>query len=391
MPGYALAGFALMASLALIAFAGSFEFARKEQASGFLVPAAGWSRVLASNVGVVRSRLVEPGDKVEVGDVLLELGSQDGLQRALTVHEKLLVELAQRQKSLEGQMKLVRSQYEQGRALLLEETASDELQLGLLMEELGVSAKQVTIAQSHLRAGRELYASGALPRSDLLHLSEELQSHALSFSERRREAERSRRRIRTKGQRLRRLAIDNERERIALQERIHVLEMEESRTRMEGGAHVLAPRAGIVASIRVRPGDRVHSGSILLDILPEESPLQARLFVPSSAMGFVTVGQEVRVYLDAFPYERHGAQVGRVASVSESTLMPGEVLEFGKHQNVGLPSFQVDVEFPEGIRITGVQPEAARKGMTVTADLVRDYGTLVDWVMEPLRGVGERL
>ena len=53
--------------------------------------------------------------------------------------------------------------------------------------------------------------------------------------------------------------------------------------------------------------------------------------------------------------------------------------------------YRVDVEFPRGFALTPAQAQALRPGMTVTADLVRDYGTLVDWILEPLQGAARRL
>ena len=77
-----------------------------------------------------------------------------------------------------------------------------------------------------------------------------------------------------------------------------------------------------------------------------------------------------------------------VAAVSESTLSPGEA-PFG--HDPGLPLFQVDVAFPNGFNLEPAHTSALRPGMTVTADLVRDRRTLVDWVLEPVRGTIRRL
>lgn len=45
--------FAAAAAAATLGFATSFEFARKEQATGYLEPAAGWSRVTSAVGGAV--------------------------------------------------------------------------------------------------------------------------------------------------------------------------------------------------------------------------------------------------------------------------------------------------------------------------------------------------
>ena len=78
-----------------------------------------------------------------------------------------------------------------------------------------------------------------------------------------------------------------------------------------------------MASMQVEVGDGVQPGQVLLDIVPRDSVLQARLFAPSAALGFVEPGKTVRVYLDAFPYERHGVQVGEILSISQTATYTG--------------------------------------------------------------------
>ena len=70
---------AVLAAGSLMAFAMTFQFAQKEQVRGYLTPASGWSRVLATDPAVVEKCLVASGDTVQAGDVLLELSSGEGL------------------------------------------------------------------------------------------------------------------------------------------------------------------------------------------------------------------------------------------------------------------------------------------------------------------------
>ena len=91
--GYLLVASAVLTGTCLLGFAGSFEFARKEQVKGYLAPPTGWSRVTAKSSGVVHNRLVAPGDTVESGEVLLEISSGEGMQQSLTLQEQMLEDL----------------------------------------------------------------------------------------------------------------------------------------------------------------------------------------------------------------------------------------------------------------------------------------------------------
>ena len=386
--GWVLAALALIAATAFVAFAATFEFARKEQVRGYLTPASGWSRVTAKSYGVVRRRLANAGDNVRTGDVLLEISPGDGVRQALTVQDRMLEEIQGRRTALEERTSLIAREYEQETTLLKRAGEADLLELARLEEEIELTQTRVRTARQRYLDGVRLSDSGALAPAEILRLEDEMQSRLLALSERRRTADRLRASLAANAARMAQLGIARDLNTAAIREQTHALAMEESRIRGEGAHRVLAPRDGTVASVRVDAGDGVKPGQALLDIVPQGSVLLGRMFVPAVAMGFIEPGQEVRVYLDAFPYERHGAQHGRVYLVSATALTQGESptgqTRMGAH-------YRVDVEFPDGFTLSPIQLQALRPGMTITADLIRDYGTLLDWVMEPLQGAARRL
>ena len=385
---WALTALALMTTTAFIAFAATFEFARKEQVRGYLTPADGWSRVTAKSFGVVRRRLANPQDDVRIGDVLLEISPGDGVRQAVTVQDRMLEEIQGRRTALNERVHLVAREYEQESALLKREAEADRRELKRLEEEIELAQVRARIARQRYLDSVRLADSGALAPADTSRLEDDMQSRLLVLSERRRTADRLHASLSAHTTRMAQLEIDRDLNVAVIREQDHALAMEESRILGEGAHRLLAPRDGVVVSVRVDAGDGVQPGQALLDIVPQGSVLQGRLFVPSTAMGFVEPGQEVRIYLDAFPYERHGAQSGRVSSVSATALTQGES-PMG-HTQAGA-HYRVDVEFPDGFTLSPPQLQALRPGMTVTADMVRDYGTLLDWIMEPLQGAARRL
>ncbi|MDE0372398.1 MAG: HlyD family efflux transporter periplasmic adaptor subunit [Rhodospirillales bacterium] len=385
---WALATLALIAAAAFVAFAASFEFARKEQVRGYLTPADGWSRVTSKSFGVIRRRLANPGENVRAGDVLLEISPGDGVRQALTVHDRMLEEIEGRREALDERIRLIGRDYEQEIFLLTHAEEAERRELERIEEEIELTEVRARVARQRYLDGLRLADSGALARDETIQLEDDMQARLLVLSERRRGADRLRESLAANAARVAQLRISRDLNTAAIRDQIHALAMEESRIRGEGAHRVLAPRDGTVVSVRVDAGDGVQPGQALLDIVPRGSVLQGRLFVPSAAMGFVEPGQEVRVYLDAFPYERHGAQSGRVSSVSATALTHGEAPAGQVHAGA---HYRVDVEFPNGFTLSPTQIQALRPGMTVSADLVRDYGTLVDWIMEPLQGAARRL
>ena len=386
--GPLFASFAVVATAALVVFAATYEFARKEMATGHLTPVGGWSQVRAQWSAIVRHRLVEAGSIVEAGDVLYELGSGDGLEAGTSVEGKLLDDIRQRRAALEAQLPVIEARARNGLALKEGERAAAAQQVRHLETEIrSLEARRTIARQQHLR-GRGLQTKGALSEFDVMELADRVEMLSALIAAPKRELVRLRTALRSHQEQVHQLELSRRQEENAVLERIHALAMEESRLRARESGTVLAPRAGRVASVRAGPGDWVAPGDALLDILPADAELKARLFVSSLGIGAMEVGQAVRVYLDAFPYERHGAQHGQVLSISETTL------EERQRPTATSPSaamFQIDVGFPDGFRLSPAQRQSLRPGMTVSADLVRDYGTLVDWLLEPLRGATKRL
>ncbi|HVG47786.1 MAG TPA: HlyD family secretion protein, partial [Rubellimicrobium sp.] len=108
---------------------------------------------------------------------------------------------------------------------------------------------------------------------------------------------------------------------------------------------------------------------------------QAELFVPTRAIGFVEVGQDVRILYDAFPYQHFGTYRGRVAKISQTILTSSDVAapvtprEPAYRATVALERQDVDAY---GKRMP-LQPD-----MLLRADVILERRTLVQWILNPL-------
>src|SRR5262249_13097521 len=83
---------------------------------------------------------------------------------------------------------------------------------------------------------------------------------------------------------------------------------------------VKAPTRGRVSTLQATVGQIVDPRHMQLEIIPLDATLQAELFFPTRAFGFVRAGQQVRILYDAFPYQKFGTYGGRVTKVSHTIL-----------------------------------------------------------------------
>ncbi len=84
-----------------------------------------------------------------------------------------------------------------------------------------------------------------------------------------------------------------------------------------------------------------------MTLVPAGARLEARLYGPSRAIGFVRPGQRVRLRYEAFPHQKFGQYEGVVQSVSRSTVGPAELTGDGAPLPglvPGEPVYRVTVE-----------------------------------------------
>jgi len=153
---------------------------------------------------------------------------------------------------------------------------------------------------------------------------------------------------------------------------------------------VAAPRAGVVTAPAWETGQSVERGAVLARIVPEGSTLVAELFAPSRAVGFVAVGDEVRLRYAAFPYQKFGHAQGRVVSVSQATLGASDpALASGVVR--GEPMYRVAVALRSQTVTAYGEPRLLLPGMEVEADVLLETRRLYEWVLEPLYAMAGRL
>ena len=145
-----------------------------------------------------------------------------------------------------------------------------------------------------------------------------------------------------------------------------------------------APVAGRVTALTARLGQGVSPQSQLMAIVPSGARLTAELAVPSAAMGFVKPGQEVRLALDAFPYQRFGTVKGRVRTVPSSTINAPA----SNGATIAVYPVIVDIEAPKIFAYGRDEPLVA--GMNLTARIITERQSLLEWLFEPLFAVRRR-
>ncbi len=90
-----------------------------------------------------------------------------------------------------------------------------------------------------------------------------------------------------------------------------------------------------------RENDFVAAGTEVFSILPTDNPILGQVYLPSQGAGKVSIGQDVIIKLDNYPYIEYGSISGRVKTISR---IANKSNEFGG-QNIP-NSYLISVELP---------------------------------------------
>jgi membrane fusion protein len=151
---------------------------------------------------------------------------------------------------------------------------------------------------------------------------------------------------------------------------------------------IAAPADGTVTAIVADRGVTVTPQSSLLAILPQDARLQARLLVPSRAIGSIAVGDAVSVRYHAFPSQRFGKFDGTIAEISKTLLAPAE---FDGPIATKEPVYRVTVALANSDVPTGRGSVPLQAGMQLDADIWLERRRLIEWLFEPLLDTARRV
>jgi membrane fusion protein len=144
---------------------------------------------------------------------------------------------------------------------------------------------------------------------------------------------------------------------------------------------VTAQSDGVVTAVLVEAGQIVTQTTPLLGVLPEGSSFEARLYVPSTAIGFIKVGNGVLLRYQAFPYQKFGQYSGKIREISRTALSASELQLVSNAQET---LFRVTVALDSQTVTAYGERISLQDGMALEADVMVDTRKLWEWVLEPL-------
>ncbi len=366
------------------------HYTRRATVNGMLVPATGLVTLNAPDAGDVLAVDVHQGERVSAGERLASFDNPLASAALGNTLAFIAAELDTERKGLEQDLATQNALAASRSATLRQSVTSLRAQLTQIDSQLVLQRQEAANMAALLKSIMPLRKQGIVSVYDMQQQQADTFNAELQVKALQRERLSLAQQLAQARERLAQIPLTLAAEQNATRNKLAQLEQALAQNEAQREWVLQAPRAGVVSTMLIKPGQAVTAGEPLLTVVPAGSQLEAQLLVPSSAVGFVRRGQRVVLRYQAFPYQKFGLHFGEVDQVSRSALSPQEVAVL-VGQQVTAPLYRVLVRLNEQSVDAYGQPVALRPGMALRADILLDRRRLIEWVLEPLYGFGRRM
>jgi membrane fusion protein len=365
----------------IVGFVSIAQYARKETVIGYLTPSSGTAKIFVAQQGFVKELHVREGQEVAEGDPLLTIATAqvaaNGEDVNATVLEILALQRDVINRQIAGEERRGTSEHERLAAVI----KGIESEISQLEGQRKIQGHRLKLSEGFVSSAAQLSAKGAMADIELkrreqaaLEQKQNLTSLDQQLAARRTQLTESRYAL--------------EQLPIVTAERIRLLRTDlsavEQRAAEVNGrrAYVIrAPTSGRVSTLQANVGQIADPRRMQLEIIPLDASLQAELFFPTRAFGFVRAGQQIRILYDAFPYQKFGTYRGSVLKVSQTILTSNDA-----SGPIALkePAYRVTATLERPDIDAYGQKIPLRPDMLLKADVILDKRSLMSWLLDPL-------
>lgn len=386
---------AAVATLGLLALLFFGSYTSKARIGGWLVPEQGMARIFAPQPGVVTKIHASEGMQVTKGTPLISLSAEVQSEALGATREEVVRRLKDRLRLLvEGRGVQEKLFVEQGTDFKLRLATLNEQELhatqGNKLQRDRLKISEQALSRERAMQVRELISLTRLQRTEQEHLEQVGRLQSMERSK----AALQNEQIVLRGQ-LRELPLRQQKELGDIDRSISALNQDLAEAEARRQIVITAPTDGIVTAIQAEPGGNAVPNAPLMKVVPAGATLEAHLFSPSRAIGFVRPGQRVLLRFQAFPYQKFGSYGGVVKSISGSAVSPQELSQqvagWTSLESTKEPLYRVTVELTQQFVTAYGKPVPLQPSMQVEADVIVESRTLIEWVLDPLYSLTGKL
>ena len=360
------------------------QYSRKETVVGYLTPTSGTSKIFVPQVGTIREIHVSEGQQVREGQTLLTIDTDQIAANGLDVNATMLDTLRSQKDLLTGQIAAEEQRTKSERQRLTAMIDGLEIEISQLQAQLKIQGERIQVEEEFVASAAELRREGYIADG-------EFKRRRVAFLEQKQNLNSLNQQVAARQNQLTETRYSLQQLPTVMAGKIQALRSElattEQRIAEISGrrAYVIrAPAAGRVSMLQANIGQFAEPRRLQMEIVPNESVLQAELFVPTRAIGFMQLGQEVKILYDAFPYQQFGTYSGRILKISQTILTKSDT--FGPIE-LKEPAYKVTATLDRPDIDAYGKKIPLQADMLLRADIILEKRSLISWLLDPLLSV----
>jgi membrane fusion protein len=374
----------VLSSAAVVGFLVFAQYARKETAIGYLTPTRGTAKIFAPQRGAIKQLYVEEGDIVTEGQPLLAVETDqiasDGSDVNASMMDTLLSQKELLQKNILAEEQRSTSERDRLTSLL----GGLQGEIAQIEGQIKIQEERLRVAHADMTAAEQLRSRGIISEVDFRRRQVQLLEQKQTMAALNQQLASRKNQLTDADYSLRQLPTMMAQKIQALRNDLAAAEQRIAEIKGRRAYVVRAPASGRVSVLQATVGQNVDPQRLQLEIIPEDAVLQAELFVPARAIGFVQPGQAVRILYDAFPYQHFGAYGGYISRVSHTILTGSDA-----RGPIALkePAYRVTAALDRPDVDAGGKKVALQPDMLLRADIILEKRSILSWLISPLTGI----
>lgn len=363
------------------------EYTRKERVNGKILPSRGTARVYSPVAGRIVEKLVHEGQFVKRGQTLYVISTEQITSRG-SIQHGVEMQIAQKKAMLQAALRAqeeIQAENEKSVQRKLVDLADQQQ---IIEKEIGLQKERIALSKAAIGRFAELSRAKFISAAQLSAQQENHLDQIGRLMSLERTQQSLRAEMRSSASTLKNAALTAQTQRANIKREIAQLEQDAYVNEAQRQIVITSVRDGWATAVLGEEGQTVSPATPLMSVLPRDGQLEAHLYVPSKAIGFLRRGQIVKLRYDAFPYQKFGQHSGHIENISNVALAPGEL------QLLGMPPemlYRVKVKLDEPSITAYGKKYPLQEGMKFEADILLDTRKLFEWLLDPLYSITGKL
>lgn len=388
--------FAISLATIIIAFLTWGSYTKRATVSGQLIPNTGLVKVYVPQSGIVFQKHVLEGQTVKQGDVLYVLSSERQSSTQGDTQIAISRQVEAREQSLRDEFTKTQSLQQDERTALFKKVAGLQAEIAVLGNQIEGQKSRTALVQESVARYQSLLTQDYISKEQLQQKQEDLLDQRNKLDGLERDRITVGRDLAEQQSNLSSLSLKQQNQLAQIDRVLASTGQELTESEAKRRLVITAPEAGIATAVTAEIGQAVDTSKPLVSIVPVNAVLQADLYAPSKAIGFVKAGDAVLLRYQAYPYQKFGHAKGIVASVSKTALPASELTSVGAFSSSAAPGsnepmYRITVSLNQQTVSAYGKAQSLQAGMLLDADVLQEKRRLYEWVLEPLYSLTGKL